>query len=120
MHMKITIMKHKILLLLLLFHRSDAAESTAGRKSVSQSQVFSAKRHPQNEERDTRIIKSTGPGTNAGENSAKIAGLRCLSQESCVKQCLKLPNYLPLREGVILQASLCHIFVNVSSLLFPA
>ena len=76
--------------LLLLFHRSDAADSTAGTKSVSQSQVFSAKKHPGSEERDTRIIKPTGSGTNDRKYSAKIAGLRRSHQESCLEQFLGL------------------------------
>ena len=74
----------------MLIHRSDAADSTAGRKSVGQSQFFSAKKHQESEERDTRIIEPTGSGANDRKYSAKIAGLRCLHQESCLKQFLKL------------------------------
>ena len=75
---------------MLLIHRPDSANPTAGRKSVGRSQFFSAKKHPESEEGDTRIIEPTGPGTNDRKYTAKIAGLRCLHQESCLKQFLKL------------------------------
>ena len=74
---------------LLLFRRSNPADFTGGGESVSQSQFLTVEGRPLNEERDTRIIKSTGSGTNAGKHSAPIAGLRCLHQESCLYQVLK-------------------------------
>lgn len=102
----------------MLFHRSNAANFTTGGGSVSQSQFFSAEKLPYSEERDTRIIKSTGSGTNAGKHSAKIVGLRCLYQESCLKQVLL--NYFSLREGVFSdRPRYATNFVNVS-LLFSA
>ena len=69
-------------------HRSDTADSKPGRKSVAQS--FSAKKHPESEEGDTRIIEPTGSGTNDRKYSAKIAWLSCLHQESCLTLFLKL------------------------------
>ena len=78
---------------MLLFHRSNAADFTAGGESVGQSQVLVAEKRPKSEEGGTRIIKSTGSGTNAGKHSAPIAGLRCLHQESCLYQVLRGGSY---------------------------
>ena len=74
---------------MLLFRRSNPADFKAGGESVGQFQFLTVERRPLNEERGTRIIKSTGSGTNAGKHSAPIAGLRCLHQESCLYQVLK-------------------------------
>ena len=64
----------------MLFHRSNAADFTAGGESVGQSQFLVPDKRRKNEEGDTRIIKPTRSGTNAGKHSAPIAALRCLHQ----------------------------------------
>ena len=89
MDMETTMRKDKNVFLL-MFRRSNAADFTAGGEFVGQSQFLV---RPINQEGDTRIIKSTRSGTNVGKNSAPIAGLRCLHQESCLYQVLRGGSY---------------------------